>query len=66
MIRVKGHQNLYRDENTGAILNCDSTSYNQYINSLSIRDDQKRQLNEMRNDIDEIKSILRELLNGSK
>lgn len=66
MIRVKGHQNLYRDENTGAILNCDSTSYNQYINSLSIRDDQKRQLNEMRSDIDEIKSILRELLNGSK
>jgi hypothetical protein len=66
MIRVKGHQNLYRDENTGAILNCDSSTYNQYINSLSIRDDQKRQLNEMKNDIDEIKSILRELLNGSK
>jgi hypothetical protein len=66
MIRVKGHQNLYRDENTGAILNCDSGAYNQYINSLSIRDDQKRQLSEMRNDIDEIKSILRELLNGCK
>lgn len=66
MIRVTGHQNLYRDENTGAILNCDSAAYNQYINSLSIRDHQKRQLNEMRNDIDEIKSILRELLNGSK
>jgi flagellar biosynthesis chaperone FliJ len=66
MIRVNGYQNLYRDEQTGAILNCDSSAYNQYINSLSIRDDQKRQLNEMRNDIDEIKSILRELLNGSK
>jgi hypothetical protein len=66
MIRVEGHQNLYRDEKSGAIVNCDSAAYNQYLNSLSIRDSQKRELNEMRNDIDEIKSLLKELLNGSK
>jgi hypothetical protein len=66
MIRVEGHQNLYRDERSGAIVNCDSTSYNQYLNSLSIRDSQKRELNEMRKDIDEIKNLLKELLNGSK
>jgi hypothetical protein len=66
MIRVEGHQNLYRDERSGAIVNCDSAAYNQYLNSLSIRDSQKRELNEMRNDIDEIKSLLKELLNGSK
>jgi len=66
MIRVEGHQNLYRDEKSGAIVNCDSSAYNQYLNSLSIRDSQKRELDEMRNDIDEIKSLLKELLNGSK
>ena len=66
MIRVEGHQNLYRDERSGAIVNCDSTAYNQYLNSLSVRDSQKRELNEMRKDIDEIKSLLKELLNGSK
>lgn len=66
MIRVEGHQNLYRDEKSGAIVNCDSAAYNQYLNSLSIRDSQKRELDEMRNDIDEIKSLLKELLNGSK
>jgi hypothetical protein len=66
MIRVEGHQNLYRDEKSGAIINCDSTAYNQYLNSLSIRDSQKRELDEMRNDIDEIKSLLKELLNGSR
>jgi hypothetical protein len=66
MIRVEGHQNLYRDERSGAIVNCDSTSYNQYLNSLSIRDSQKKELNEMRKDIDEIKNLLKELLNGSK
>jgi hypothetical protein len=66
MIRVDGHQNLYRDERSGAIINCDSSAYNQYLNSLSIRDSQKIELNEMRRDIDEIKSLLKELLNGSK
>ena len=66
MIRVEGHQNLYRDEKSGAIVNCDSSAYNQYLNSLSIRDSQKRELDEMRNDIDEIKSLLKELLNGSR
>ena len=66
MIRVEGHQNLYRDEGSGAIINCDSVAYNQYINSLNTRDSQKRELNEMRKDIDEIKSLLKELLNGPK
>jgi hypothetical protein len=66
MIRVEGHQNLYRDENSGAILNFDSSGYNQYLSSLSVRDSQKRELNEMKKDIDEIKSLLKELLNGSK
>ena len=38
MIKVEGHQNLYRDEKSGAIINCDSFSYNQYVNSLIQRD----------------------------
>ena len=66
MIKVEGHQNLYRDERSGAIVNCDSAAYNQYLNSLSVIDSQKRELNEMRRDIDEIKNLLKELLNGSK
>jgi hypothetical protein len=64
MIPVKGHPNLYRDENTGAIVNCDVHSYNQYVNSLSHRDSQKRELDQMKKDIDEIKSLLKELVNG--
>jgi hypothetical protein len=66
MIKVEGYPNLYRDERTGAIVNCDTLAYNNYVISLNKRDLQKKQLDEMRNDINEIKSILRELLNGSK
>jgi len=57
MIKVEGHQNLYRDEKSGAIINCDSVGYNQY---------QKKELDAMKRDIDEIKTLLRELINGSK
>jgi hypothetical protein len=63
MIRVEGHKNLYRDEKSGAIVNCDTTSYNQYVNSLNYRDSQKQELDKMREDIDEIKVLLKELLN---
>ena len=63
MIRVEGHKNLYRDEKSGAIVNCDTTSYNQYVNSLNYKDLQKQELDRMREDIDEIKILLKELLN---
>lgn len=66
MIPVKGHPNLYRDEQTGAIINCDNHSYNQYLNSLNNRDSQKRELDQMKKDIDEIKALLKEMINGSK
>jgi hypothetical protein len=62
MIKVEGHPNLYRDENSGAIINCDSTAYNQYVNSISKQEIRKKELDEMKKDIDEIKSLLKELL----
>lgn len=66
MIRVEGYQNLYRDEKSGAIINHDSNAYNQYVNSLSYRESQKREFDKMKDDIDEIKSLLKEFLNGSR
>jgi hypothetical protein len=66
MIPVKGHPNLYRDEQSGAIINCDNYAYNQYVNSLYNRDSQKRELDQMRKDIDEIKLLLKEFINGTK
>jgi hypothetical protein len=66
MIPVEGHPNLYRDEQTGAIINCDNQSYNQYMNSLNNRKLQKIEIENIKKDIDEIKSLLKELLNGSK
>lgn len=66
MIRVKGYANLYRDENSGAIVNCDSVAYNQYLNIINNRESQKKELDMIKQDIEEIKSLLKELLNGSE
>jgi hypothetical protein len=63
MIRVEGHKNLYRDEKSGAIINCDTTSYNSYLNMLEQKQLQKSEIDRMKEDIDEIKSLLKELLN---
>lgn len=66
MIPVQGHPNLYRDAQSGAIINCDSNSYTQYVNSLTVRENQRKELDNIKKDIDEIKSLLKELVNGSK
>ena len=63
MIRVKGYQNLYRDENSGAIVNCDSVSYNKYLNTVHNKESQRKELDQIKQDINEIKILLRELIN---
>lgn len=69
-IRVKGHKNLYRDEYTGAIINLDSTSYENYIqlqkNKKRIKEEQKKEIEELKNEVSEIKSLLMEFINESR
>lgn len=66
MIPIEGHKNLYRDEKTGAILNTDNIEYNNYIRMRDERQKEKMEIQEMKKDIGEIKSLLMEILNGSK
>lgn len=63
MIPVEGHKNLYRDESTGAIINCDTSGYSQYIKMKDQKKSQKEELDRMKSDIDEIKALLKELVN---
>ena len=63
MIPVEGHKNLFRDSETGAILNYDSKGYAQYNSKKTRSADQKQELDEIKKDIDEIKSLLQQLVN---
>lgn len=66
MIPITGHKNLYRDEKTGAILNTDDGEYNQYMKIKQERMRQKDEIDNLKNEILEIKSLLKEILNGSR
>ena len=58
-IKVKGHENLYRDPQTGAIVNTDippKRSLSKEFNT-AIED-----INNLKEEISEIKSLLRELI----
>ena len=61
MIPVEGHKNLFRDENSGAIVNTDTFGYSDYKRERVRKMDEKAELDDMRRDIDEIKSLLKEL-----
>ncbi len=61
MIKVEGHKNLFRDENSGAIIDMDNRAYASYMTSKNRKLDQKAELDEMKKDINEIKSLLKQL-----
>ena len=71
MKKVEGHDHLIRDENTNAILNTNSSEYNQYISIRAKRrqgtdriDNMEDDLKSLKDDINEIKTLLRALSNG--
>jgi len=65
MIRVEGQKNLYRD-NSGAIVNTDTDQYNQYVRLREKRKLEKKEIVEIKQEIEELKSLLKEVLkNGS-
>tara|TARA_R100000005_G_C4903803_1_gene144736 strand:+ start:345 stop:557 length:213 start_codon:yes stop_codon:yes gene_type:complete len=66
LIRVEGESNLYRDRKTGAIVNTDNAGYNQYMKMKQRRQTEREELDILKKDIEEIKSLLKELTNGPR
>ena len=65
MIPVEGHKHLYRDEKSGAIVSTDSQGYLQYKKLKDQKKNQENEIQRLRSDVDEIKLLLRELINKS-
>ena len=64
-MRVEGHKHLFR-EDSGAIVNTDTHQYNEYVRMRSERKKQREEIEGLKNDISEIKSLLMEIINGPK
>jgi len=71
-LQVKGHSNLFRDTSSNAILNTDMNAYQNYMESKRIKEEEAKRmsdiesdLNTLKSDMNEIKTMLRSLVNGS-
>ena len=70
-MKVDGHNNLVRENDSNAIVNTDLSEYNNYLSLRSKRkqkseriDNMENDLKSLKDDINEIKSLLRALSNG--
>ena len=61
MIPVEGHKNLFRDK-SGAIINTDREGYAQYMRAKNKKLNERREIEDLRSEIDELKNQLRQLL----
>jgi len=72
-IKVEGHDGLVRDPNTKAIINTNRDDYEKYKKQRETKLKEKEKVeriesdvNSIKNDLDEIKSILRSLIDENK
>jgi peroxiredoxin family protein len=71
--KIDGHANLIRDEETKAVISTNMTDYNNYIMQKKIKERERENIQNlekdivnMKNDLDEIKNLLRSLINESR
>ena len=72
LVKVKNHENLGRDPFTNGIVNTNKSQYDEYIARRESADKAKEKSSNMEEDlanlkgeINEIKSLLKELVNGN-
>ena len=65
MIPVKDNHSLYRDENTNAIISTDMTEYNNYMKARKKKDLDRAELDNLKDELREIKELLKGLVNGN-
>jgi len=72
-LKIKGHDNLLRDPITNSIINNNRAEYQEYVSRKNMKneEDQKIQNLEydvasMKDDLNEIKNLLRSLVNETK
>ena len=65
MIPVKGHKHLFRDERSGAIINTDTQGYLQYKKLQQQKNIQENEIQRLRDEVDELRSLISGLINKS-
>ena len=61
-VKVKDSGSLYRDEDSGAILNCSDSEYNSYLKLKQKKMDEAGEMDKLKNDVDELKEMMKLIL----
>ena len=61
-VKVKDSGSLYRDEESGAILNCSDSEYNSYLKLKQKKMDEAGEMDKLKNDVDELKDMMNLIL----
>lgn len=68
-IKVEGHSELVREQNSHAVINTDTTAYNSYMRMMENKKKQRdqlrdavREINSLKCEMHEIKSLLMQLM----
>ena len=61
-IKVKDSGSLYRDEESGAILNCSDSEYNSYLKLKEKKMKEVSEMDKLKNDVDELKDMMKLIL----
>jgi hypothetical protein len=72
-LRVEGHSDFVRDPNTNSIINTNMTDYQQYLTRRNVKNEENKKIESletevvsMKDDLNEIKNLLRNLINESR
>ena len=64
-LKVKDNDHLYRDVNTGAIINTDRSSFEKYKKSRQKFQNMEHELDYVKSEISEIKSLLKQIVKSN-
>ena len=60
-VKVENNSNLYRDFNTNAIVNTNTTEYKNYMNTLKHRKKELSKIKQIEDDVNSVKQDLQEI-----
>jgi hypothetical protein len=61
--KVEGHSDLVRDMESGAVINNDTTAYQNYLAMKNQKIKEQERMENLENEVSELKSLLKELIN---